>query len=82
MGNLGKTLGSAPHKALVDLLITKREAVGMTQTELADELGEYQSFVDRLESGQRRIDIVEIIDLSKPISFDAVRAFKSKLKSG
>jgi hypothetical protein len=57
--NLAKTLGSRRHKALIALLIERREAAGMTQTQLAGRLGEYQSFVARLESGQRRVDVVE-----------------------
>ena len=56
---MAKTLGSPKHKALIALLIEKREAVGLTQTDLASMLGEYQSFVARLESGQRRVDVVE-----------------------
>lgn len=66
-----KTLGSTQHKALVAALIAKREAVGMTQTELAAALGEYQSFVARLESGQRRVDVIELIQLARILRFDA-----------
>lgn len=68
---MGKTLQSARHKALIDLLIARREASGLTQTELASRLGEYQSFVARLESGQRRVDVVEFIALSQELGFDA-----------
>lgn len=73
---MGKTLGSARHKALVDLLIAKREAVGMTQTELANKLGEYQSLVARIESGQRRIDVVEFLEFASILSFDEAKAIK------
>lgn len=43
----------------------------MTQTQLADALGEYQSFVARLESGERRIDVIEFIGLSRVMGFNA-----------
>ena len=43
----------------------------MTQTDLADALGEYQSFVARLESGQRRLDVIEFIRLAEILDFDA-----------
>ena len=43
----------------------------MTQTELADALGEYQSFVARLESGQRRLDVIKFIRLAEILDFDA-----------
>lgn len=77
MGTLGKTLQSARHRALVDLLIAKREAAGLTQAELAKRLREYQSFVARFESGQRRIDVVEFIELSQVLNFDASKAIKT-----
>jgi transcriptional regulator with XRE-family HTH domain len=74
--DLGKTLGSARHKALIEFLIAKREAAGMTQTQLADKLGEYQSFVARLESGQRRVDVVEFLDIAEILDFDPQKAIK------
>lgn len=65
-----KTLTSRAHTKLVRMLIERREAAGITQTELAQKLGEYQSFVARLESGQRRIDVVEFIELARVLDFD------------
>jgi transcriptional regulator with XRE-family HTH domain len=75
-GKLGKTLGSARHKLLVDFIVSKREAAGLTQTQLAEKLGEYQSFVARLESGQRRIDVIEFLDLAAKLGFDPVKAIR------
>lgn len=68
-----KTLGTERHKALIALLVEKREAAGLTQAELAAKLGEYQSFVARLESGQRRVDVVEFIELAEILDFDPMR---------
>ncbi len=65
-----KTLGTQRHRALIAILIEKREAAGFTQVELATQLGEYQSFVARLESGQRRVDVVEFIRLAEILKFD------------
>ena len=73
---MGKTLGSARHKLLVDFIVSKREATGLTQTQLAEKLGEYQSFVARLESGQRRIDVIEFVDISSALKFDPVAALR------
>ena len=71
---MGKALGSARQRALVDLLISKREAAGLTQAQLAERLGQYQSFVARLESGQRRIDVVEFLDIAEALCFDPTKA--------
>lgn len=68
---LGKTLGSRRHEALIAFLIAKRESAGITQSQLAAKLGQYQSFVARLESGQRRVDVIELLDLAEALNFDA-----------
>ena len=80
--NLEKTLVSRRHKALIALLIERREAAGMTQTQLADRLGRYQSFVARLESGQRRVDVVEYLELADVLGFDAGKALAAVRKKG
>lgn len=77
---MAKTLGSERHKALINLLIEAREKAGLTQTELAEKIGEYQSFVARLESGQRRVDVVEFLELAEALQLDATAAI-SKLAS-
>ena len=78
---MAKSLGSARHKALVDFLIQKREAAGFTQADLAGRLGEYQSFVARLESGQRRIDVVEFLELAEALGFDPSKAISALKKA-
>jgi transcriptional regulator with XRE-family HTH domain len=82
VAQVAKTLGSERHKALIALLIAKREAAGLTQTELAERLGEYQSFVARLESGQRRVDVVEFLELSKILDFDAFDVLRAISRTG
>jgi transcriptional regulator with XRE-family HTH domain len=66
-------LGSARHKALIEFLISKRELAGMTQRDLAERLGEYQSFVARIEGGQRRIDVIEFLNIAEALGFDPLR---------
>lgn len=71
---LAKTIGSKRHKALIALLIKERKAANMNQTELARALGQYQSFVARVESGERRVDVIEFIDIANAIGFDPKKA--------
>lgn len=49
----------------------------MSQAELAGRIGEYQSYVARLESGQRRIDVVEFLEIAEALGFDPARALSS-----
>lgn len=69
---MAKAIHSARHKHLVELLIQHRRDAKLTQAELARRLGQQQSFVARLESGERRIDVVELFDLGLAIGFDPV----------
>jgi len=42
----------------------------MSQSDLAKALGEYQSFVARMESGQRRVDVIEYENLAEILGFN------------
>jgi len=42
-----------------------RTAAGLTQVEVARRLGKTQSFVSKCESGERRVDVVELADLAR-----------------
>lgn len=71
-----KTLGTKRHEFLVNCLISRRIEAGLTQMELARRLGQYQSFVARLESGQRRVDVVEFLLLSEVLQFDPIEILR------
>lgn len=73
---MSKTLRSPRHEALRSLLVEKRDKAGLTQADLAKRLRQYQSFVARVESGQRRIDVVELLDIAEAIGFDPRDAIK------
>lgn len=65
-----KTLGDQRHDELIRFLIEKRGEAGLKQVELAERMKVYQSFIARLESGQRRVDVVELIKLGEVLGFD------------
>ena len=69
---MAKTIRSSGHEALREALIAARKTAGLTQAELATKLRCHQSFVARLESGQRRIDVVELVVLCRAIGVDAI----------
>lgn len=45
---------------LQTLLRQLRENAGLRQQDVADRLGEPQSFVSKYESGERRLDLIEL----------------------
>ncbi|MEP3296431.1 MAG: helix-turn-helix transcriptional regulator [Pseudoruegeria sp.] len=66
-----KSLRSEGHIALINALVEARKAKGISQAELATLLNCHQSFVARIESGQRRIDVPELVILSRALDADA-----------
>src|SRR5688572_19805179 len=55
-----KTIFSAGQERLLKLLKDEREKAGLTQVQLAEKLKVPQSFVSKIESGERRVDLVEL----------------------
>jgi transcriptional regulator with XRE-family HTH domain len=49
----------------VERLKAARLAAGMTQAETAKRLGRPQSFVSKCESGERRVDVIELQHFAK-----------------
>ena len=55
-----KAIYSREQRRWARLLRELRDDAGLTQAELARRLRRPQSFVSRLEAGQRRLDVVEL----------------------
>jgi transcriptional regulator with XRE-family HTH domain len=57
----------AQRNRLVSLLREMRVEAGLTQTDLAARAGKDQAFVSRYESGQRRLDVLELREICQAI---------------
>jgi transcriptional regulator with XRE-family HTH domain len=57
---MGKTIYSDDHSRLVARLKKARAESGLTQIAVAELLGRTQSYVSKVEKGQRQVDIVEL----------------------
>jgi transcriptional regulator with XRE-family HTH domain len=55
-----KSIYTREYKVLLRLLRETRERAGVTQVELARRLGQTQSFVSKIELGDRRLDLVQL----------------------
>lgn len=73
---MSRTLGSPRHRALIEFVVRERKAAGLTQVQVAKKLRRYQSYVTLLETGQRRLDVVEFIEIADAIGFDPLTAIK------
>lgn len=65
-----KSLHSERHQALALALAEQRRRKGLTQAQVAAALGRKQPFVANIESGQRRVDVVELLDIAAVIDLD------------
>jgi transcriptional regulator with XRE-family HTH domain len=79
---LAITLKSKRHRILITFLIEHRRAAGLTQTQLADRLGKSRSFITRLESGRRRVYVVELLQLAEVLGFDAGKVVGAVRRAG
>jgi len=59
---MSKTLRSSAHLALMQVLVEQRKAQGFTQTQLAEALNRPQSFIAKIETGERRLDVIEFAE--------------------
>jgi transcriptional regulator with XRE-family HTH domain len=55
-----KSIHSASYAIFLKVLKKTREDAGLTQTQLAQKIGETQTFISKCERGERRIDVVEL----------------------
>jgi transcriptional regulator with XRE-family HTH domain len=65
-----KSLNSPRHELVKSALIEQRKAAGMTQSEVAEKLGRPQSYIAKVEGGERRLDVIELVELADTIGLD------------
>ncbi len=61
---------ATPYLELQRLLVEARQARGLTQSEVAAHLQVPQSFVSKYERGERRLDIVELLQILRILELD------------
>lgn len=67
---MGEGIYDERHRVLIDLMVEARREAGLTQTALAERLGGSQQVVSFMESGQRRIDVVELHEFCEIVGVD------------
>ncbi|MBI4684175.1 MAG: helix-turn-helix transcriptional regulator [Nitrospirae bacterium] len=70
---MGKSIYSTEYDFVLRQLKRARIEAGMTQAEVAKRIGKPQSYISKCESSERRLDVIELIQLAKlykkPLSF-------------
>jgi transcriptional regulator with XRE-family HTH domain len=79
MKRLDKSIHGAQQKVLCHILQECRAAAGLRQEDVAKLLGRPQSFVSKYESGERRLDILELRAVCKAVGTN-LQNFTSRLE--
>lgn len=61
---------SDEYQRVIKALKKARKDKGITQTQLAEALGKPQSFIAKVENGERRLDVVEFVHLARLVDVD------------
>jgi len=61
---------TAAFSEVVHAVIAMRKGAGLTQRQLAAALGREHNYIARIETGQRRLDLVELVQLCRACNAD------------
>ena len=70
---IGKSIHTTDQATFFELMVAARKAAGLTQQALARRLKKPQSFVAKYEGGERRLDVVEFIRISRAMDIDPLK---------
>ena len=73
---MARTFDSARHEALRAFLVEKRDKSGLRQVDLAKRLKRKQDYISYVETGQKLVEVVELMEWAEALGFDARDAIK------
>lgn len=69
---MARGIHDSRYRWVIEQLIEARKKQALTQRAVADKLGKPQQFVSRYETGERRLDIFEFMDVATALDVDAL----------
>ncbi|MEZ5940624.1 MAG: helix-turn-helix transcriptional regulator [Planctomycetaceae bacterium] len=75
-----KSIYTAEYAVVLQLLRELRHSAGISQIDLADRLGQSQSFVSKMERGDRRLDVIQLRSVCVALGSDLL-TFANELES-
>ncbi|RKG35476.1 XRE family transcriptional regulator [Acinetobacter guerrae] len=71
-----KTIYRDRYQQMIDILIAERKRAKLTQIEVAQKLNKPQSYIAKIEGRDRKIDILEFIELCETLGIKASSLIK------
>ena len=69
---MARGIHDSRYRWVIEQLIEARKRQALTQQAVADMLGKPQQYVSRYETGERRLDIFEFIDVASALKIDGL----------
>lgn len=63
--SINKSIYSPKYEEIITRLRKARRDAGLKQDYVADELGKYASYLSKIEHGDRRLDVIELLELAE-----------------
>jgi transcriptional regulator with XRE-family HTH domain len=76
-----KSVHHAAYQKLVEGLVEARRNSGMTQVEVANALHRPQSYISKYEKCERRLDVIEMLEIVEVIKADPVTLIQIALNA-
>ena len=76
-----KSIFTEKYLRMRRLLVQERKAKGLSQAEVAKQLNRPQSFVSKYELGERRLDVVEFLEVTQALGV-AAHELLQKIQAG
>jgi len=67
-----KSIYSEEYKSIINKLKKARLEIGLTQKEVSKILNKPQSYISKIENGERRLDILELMELAEIYKKDLI----------
>lgn len=67
---MSKSIYNEEYRQLLDALKSARVEAGFTQQQVADAIGKPQSFIAKVEGRERRLDVIEFIQICRIVGCD------------
>jgi transcriptional regulator with XRE-family HTH domain len=77
---MARTSDSPRQDALREFLVKKRKEAGLRQVDLAKRLKRRQDYISYVETGQKVVEVVELMEWAEAIGFDPKDAIKALAK--
>ena len=71
-----KTIYQERYKAFIKELVLARKASGLTQMQVAEKLSKPQSYIAKVEGADRKLDVMEFVELCQAINVDPTTLIK------